>query len=450
MKAKTNHYTKITSVFIAVLLTFFLFCFGSGGYESISTVKRNAFFVVCGGYCAVILGLIGYRLAAKKSAFKGFRQLLADASLAQLFAVLYLLFTLLATLLSPFRSYAWLGASRGEGFLTIAIYCLTFLFVSQFASVKKWMVWLLGASCLAFSCICVLQLQSINVFSLFPGRYTYWDGGVAYNGRYIGTIGNVDHVASFLSLAIPILWCAIVRLQDRKRFWLLIPLALLVYVLVRIDVSAGMLAVFGGFLFCLPVVLKGPKKLRLALVLLLVFLIVFGLVFVRVHDFGNQTLHEAHELLNGKADRTFGTGRMYIWTEVMKRAALRMPFGYGPDTMVLTGIEPFQRYDELSGKTLVSLIDSAHNEYLNVLFHQGIFALFSFLCMIAVSLTGWIKKAQESVPAAILGCGVLCYCIQALFGISQPITSPFFWVTLALLAKSCSIPISSVLHSQSK
>ena len=144
MKAKTNNYSKITSAFLFVLLTFFLFCFGSGGYETISTVKRYAFYAICGGYCAMIIGLIGYRLAAKKTAVKGMRALLADASLAQVFAVLYLLFTLIATLVSPFRSYAWLGASRGEGFLTIALYCLTFLFVSQFATVQKWMVWLLA------------------------------------------------------------------------------------------------------------------------------------------------------------------------------------------------------------------------------------------------------------------------------------------------------------------
>ena len=45
--------------------------------------------------------------------------------------------------------------------------------------------------------------------------------------------------------------------------------------------------------------------------------------------------------------------------------------------------------------------------------------------------------AKHRPAAAILGCGVLCYCIQALFGISQVITTPFFWVALALLVSSC-------------
>ena len=105
--------------------------------------------------------------------------------------------------------------------------------------------------------------------------------------------------------------------------------------------------------------------------------------------------------------------------------------------MILTGIEPFRRFDERTGKTIVSLIDAAHNEYLNILFHQGVFALAAYLGMLVSALALWIRRAAKSAPAAILGCGVLCYCIQALFGISQVITTPFFWVTLALLVNSC-------------
>ena len=428
MKSETDVFSKITSVFLALLMTVFLFSFGPDGYLNILAVKRAVFYVLCGGYCAVMLGLLVFRRG------EGGRR--SGVHAAQIFAVLYLLFTLIATLVSPFRPQAWLGASRGEGFFAIAVYCLTFLFVSRFAQIKRWMVRLLGASCVLFSLICVLQLHSVNVFSLFPEGMTYWDGNTLYRGQYIGTIGNVDHVAAFLSLAIPMLACAVLRMKNARRFWLLVPLAMLLYVLARIDVAAGLLAVGAGALCCLPVVLPGSKRLRLTLFALLFLLIASGLLFVRGHDFGSLTLHEAHELLNGRVDRTFGSGRIYIWTETLRRAALRLPFGYGPDTMILTGIEPFRRFDERTGKTIVSMIDAAHNEYLNILFHQGVFALLTYLGMLVSALALWIRHAAKSAPAAILGCGVLCYCIQALFGISQVITTPFFWVTMALLV-SC-------------
>lgn len=445
MKSYTETLTNITAVFIVILITVFLFCFGSAGYETITTVKRHFFYAICGGYCAVIISLTGYYLIKKRCSVIELKHLFTNTFLAQWFAVLYLLCSLIATLLSPYRQYAWIGASRGEGFITIAIYCLSFIFVTQYAEIKKWMIYLFGISCVLLSCICLLQLKSINILSLYPTGYSYWDGDIAYSGKYIGTIGNIDHFASLLSLTIPILWCAIIKMRDNKRFLLFIPLVLLLYILVRIDVAAGLLAVFVGFFFCIPIILAVPKKTRLIIIFLLILLIALCLFFVYSHDFSNDTLHEAHELLNGRWDSSFGSGRVYIWSSVMEKASNRFFFGYGPDTMILTGIEPFQRYDETIGKTIISLIDTAHNEYLNVLFHQGVFALFAFLCIIAISLTGWVKKAPTSVPAAICGCGVLCYCIQAFFGISQVITSPFFWVLLALLVKSCNIRMASVL-----
>ena len=429
MKSEPDLYARVTAVFLALFLTVYLFCFGPRGYLNISAVKQGVFYVLCGGYCAVILVLTVCR--------RDVRLRRADVRPAQICAALYLLFTLIAALVSPFRGDVWLGASRGEGFFAIALYALTFLCVSQFARPRAWMVYLLGGSCVLFSLVCILQLRSVNVFSLFPEGLTYWDGNVSYRGQYIGTIGNVDHVAAFLSLAIPILACAVLRMGDRRRFVLLAPLALLLYVLVRIDVAAGLLAVGAGALLCLPVVLPGSRRRRLVAFALLAVFIVSGLTLLRVRDFGSQTLHEAHELLNGRWSPRFGSGRLYIWSETLKRAARRLPFGYGPDTMILTEIEPFRRYDARLGRTVVSLIDSAHNEYLNILFHQGVFALLAYLGMIVSALIGWIRHAPARPAAAILGCGVLCYCIQALFGISQVITTVYFWVALALLVSSC-------------
>ncbi len=443
---KTENYSNITSCFIGVLISVYLFSFGNGGYEAIDVTKRHLFYVICGGYCAIVTVMLVYQNLIRKKTGVSIKHIIYNSYLAQLFAVLYLLFTLISTVTSPYHQFAWVGASRGEGFITIALYCLTFVYVAQYVKISQWMVYALGVSCAVLSCICLLQMKSVNVFSLYPDGYTYWDGDVAYNGKYIGTIGNIDHFSAFLSLAIPVLWCAVLRMRDKKRFVLCIPLVLLLIVLVRIRVAAGLLAVSVGAILCLPFVIPTSKRNRGIMLLFLVVLISFGIFFVRAHDFDNQTLHEAHAMLSGDWDPSYGSGRLHIWSEVLKKSVNRLALGYGPDTMIYVRLEPFQRYDDALGKTIISLIDAAHNEYLNILFHQGIFALFAYLCMIMVSLTGWVKKAETSVPAAICGCGIVCYCIQAFFGISQPITSPFFWVLLALLVNSCNIRIASVLR----
>ena len=373
---KTEKYSIITSCFIGVLVFVYLFSFGSGGYETIDTVKRHLFYVICGGYCAIITGMLAFQRLVRKRSAENKKRLIDNSYLAQLFAVLYLLMTLISTIASPYRQVAWVGASRGEGFITIALYCLTFVYVAQFVKLNQWMVYALGASCAILSCICLLQMKSVNVFSLYPSGYTYWDGDIAYHGKYIGTIGNIDHFSAFLSLAIPVLWCSILRMRGNKRFLLCIPLVLLLVVLVRIRVAAGLLAVAAGTVLCLPFVIPTSKRNRGIMILFLVVLIAFGAFFVRVHDFGNQTLHEAHALLNGNWDSSYGSGRLHIWSEVLKKAVSRLAFGYGPDTMICAGLDPFQRYDDALGKTIISLIDAAHNEYLNILFHQGVILRF--------------------------------------------------------------------------
>ena len=41
--------------------------------------------------------------------------------------------------------------------------------------------------------------------------------------------------------------------------------------------------------------------------------------------------------------------------------------------MLYGGLEAFTRYDEALGGTIIGRIDVAHNEYLNILYHQGNF-----------------------------------------------------------------------------
>ena len=89
--------------------------------------------------------------------------------------------------------------------------------------------------------------------------------------------------------------------------------------------------------------------------------------------------------------------------------------------------------DETLQKTLTAHIDAAHNEYLNVMYHQGIFALLSYLAALLCALIGYLRSAPKNAAAAILGAGVLCYAIQAFFNISMYLTAPYFWLCLGML-----------------
>ena len=90
------------------------------------------------------------------------------------------------------------------------------------------------------------KLYGGNPFTLYPVGYGYADAGVAYSGAYLGTIGNVDLVAAFFCLAIPAFWATILRSHERKRYYLIVPLALSLFVLVKMNVLAGFVGVFAG------------------------------------------------------------------------------------------------------------------------------------------------------------------------------------------------------------
>lgn len=434
---KESVFTKLTYIFIALMLTVFLFWADSTGYTRITEAKLPVFRALCGGYVIAVIVLVPSCLLTGLIKRSDVKRFFTESTLSQKLAAVFMLLTLASGIFSQYGSRTWQGVSRYEGSETICIYCLCFIFVSSFGRVKGWMKYLFGASVLLLSVLSILQLAGLNPFGLYPDGMNYYGSGTDYNGSYLATIGNTDLLSAFLCIAVPILWVSVLRSKDKFRYILLIPLLAALYVLIRMDVLAGILGVFGGAVLSLPMTLKISDKTAKLIAIIIIAVIILALIFIFFADFNIPMLHEAHELLHGRADDSFGTGRIYIWNNVLQRVPDHLLFGAGPDTMSLSGIEPFTRYDPVKNVKIVSEIDTAHNEYLNVLYHQGVFALIAYVAMLAVLAVRWIKKGRDNTGCAVLGCAVLCYCIQAFFGISMFLTAPFFWITLGLLDASC-------------
>ena len=431
-KNKFKIFEDISSVFLVLMLSVFLFWFDGKGYTNIVNAKADAFHIVCGGYIALVALLILESFAVGNIKPAEIAEKFKSVSLVQKLVIAYMLITLFSGLLSEYGMQTWKGISRNEGALTICVYCLCFLFVSMFGKPKKWMLYPLGASTLLFSILCFVQLTGTNPFHLYPEGMNYFGAYKDYSGAYIGTIGNVDLVAAYLCVVIPLMWVPVLRLKEKQRFLLLVPLAAALGVLFGISVLAGFVGVFCGAVLALPVVLPLSPRTRKVMAIVIAALIIMGIAFLFLADVGGGLLHEAHELLHGNVSDSFGTGRVYIWRNVIQRVPEQLFFGHGPDTMSKSDIEPFSRYDAENDRTLTAYVDVAHSEYLNVLYHQGIFALIAYLAALVIAAVKWIKNSGNDA-AAIFGTAVLCYCIQALFGISMLLSAPFFWICLGLL-----------------
>ena len=423
---------RVSDLYLGCMAFVFLLWPGTGGYAEITQQKAMLFFLLSGAYLGgtvllrLELALVGGAGLSVKRPFD------LKAHLPQLLMAAYWLFTALSTLLSPFRDTAFLGTGRYEGFVTISIYCGCFLLLCAYAKPAGWLLWVFGTGVSLNCLLSLVQLTGANPLNLYPEGMTYFDGNVLYAGQFLGTIGNVDLLSALLCVAVPVCWIGIAVLRDNKRFLLLIPLALSLFVLFRAYVEGGILGILAGTLLTVPVIAGRGTRKKYALAMAAVIV----LCFAGVYAFGGRMggfLYEASQILHGNFDDSFGSGRIYIWRNVLEVVKERPLLGGGPDTLGLRTDAAFERYDEALGILIRSKVDTAHNEYLNILVNQGLFALIAYLAALILAAVRWVRTAPEHPAAAICGGAVLAYCAQAFFGISSLITAPYFWIALACL-----------------
>lgn len=367
----TGVLTRITDGFLLVAVPVFLLFPGFGGYAQMFYWKFGAFLVLTCGYLLTMAVTAAVRRLP----------LLPRMGTARVALLIYLAWTWVATALSPNAARAILGVSRFEGALTVTLYCLLFLLVSVHGRVTARTVAVFGAAVSAECLLCLAQLFGSDPFRLYPEGMNFYNCG--RNPRtFLGTVGNVDFLAAFFAVAIPILLFTCLCTRHRLRLWLLVPLALSVTVLLAMGTVGGVLGaavgctLFGGL--CL------PRRLR----------------------------------------------RITLCALALAATRERLFAGYGPDTMLLHGFAPFTREDAVLG-SLVAHIDTAHSEPLNILYHQGLPALVAYLVFLGTLL--WEAVRRRTGACIALGAALLCYFVQSLFGISVFLCAVWFWLAAALL-----------------
>lgn len=530
-----------TGLFIMLMGSVFLLC--AQGYRTISDGKYHMFIIVCGGYCAVMLFMAFQRFALGSGGLARHEALLKDAAdpameeaagaaagasaavgghaargydrigaVTRTAAVIYIILTLISALCSDYFPETIFGSGRHEGTLTIAIYGLTFIFVSRHYRPHLLHAAVFGASVIAFDIISLLQAAGMNPFGLYPDGLSWADRNVKYSGEFIGTIGNADLVSAFLCIAIPLTAVVgghlvfgslvegsravpvsildevgeIEKNINKKRvnkklsistgIICLTAAALSLVLLAVIKVTAGLLAMAFVCLIAAPVAayifLDSQKRKMIAAYL--AALVLAGCAagaFIYAETSLPGTAGELHEIMHGNIDDSFGTSRIYIYRNILERVPSHLLLGTGPDTIGRMDIEPFRRYDAERGVTVTAHIDTAHNEFLNVLACQGIAALCAYVAfalgVMAAALCGMVNCAaalrgrvgsaaalrrdvncaavfarpgggagySDAAAAAstALALSVTAYLVQSMFSFSSCTTAPYFWITCAIL-----------------
>ena len=74
--------------------------------------------------------------------------------------------------------------------------------------------------------------------------------------------------------------------------------------------------------------------------------------------------------------------------------------GIFPDTLSLWG-KGFTGYDRTMQAQITTVIDAAHNEYLNIWANQGILALAAYLTTLAALAAEWVKNGVRDTQITI-------------------------------------------------
>lgn len=113
-----------------------------------------------------------------------------------------------------------------------------------------------------------------------------------------------------------------------------------------------------------------------------------------------------------------------------------MPFikkliGCGPDTLVLL-FEDFLPESEIIS---FGVVDNAHNEFMNYLVNHGIIGLVFYIGIVASALRNCYLKRENGMLYRGLFLVVFTYVCQSVVNISQPLTTPYFFLLVFI---SCS------------
>ena len=123
---------------------------------------------------------------------------------------------------------------------------------------------------------------------------------------------------------------------------------------------------------------------------------------------------------------------LYIFGDM---SILHKIFGNGPDTF--TAMMDISGYNEELIAFRKETTDCAHNVYLNYLVTLGIAGVISYITAIVSCVVRAVKKAFSNKYAVIFAGSVVCYGIQSIVNIDQPITTPLFILMIALTESQC-------------
>ena len=381
--------------------------------------------LVCGAILLICLIII-----RKKLKFD-----LIDKTLIVLFIL-----TLLSTIFSINPSTALIGdENRYEGFLSLTVYFLTYYCAKYFFSYNKKLKIFATITVSITAIIGILQY-----YNIFPLYYIF---NIPFVSSFASsTFGNRNFFGNFMAIVVPT-FMGLYIIKNRKTylilcflsFWgMLVSMTRSSWVGLAVATIIGIIYVIKNFNMD---ILKRVLSISIGFIVIFIFVLTPP-TFITENFSGNNSINnlnsrleligkDVENLLNNNAGSA-GSGRISIWILTLKSIAITPLLGTGPDTLKdALIINVHEEAIERMIKTH-TIVDKAHNEYLQIAATIGVPALIVYLAFIFQIIFSR-KDVFTNNSTFILFVGIISYLVQAFFNISTIGVAPVFWFLLGLL-----------------
>ena len=215
----------------------------------------------------------------------------------------------------------------------------------------------------------------------------------------------------------------------------------------------GFVVMLAFYLISGIVMLKGNidrTELKRYFTRLLVLCGVFAAVFTVTHlltDYVSEEVQRTQMEVEGKLDNGLGSDRLLLWQCGLESVPRHWATGIG----LANYRQVF--YEKYGNVEMAFFRNVAHNEFINLLVTQGIFAfaLYIFICIRTIALNvKKIFKGSDEEPGSlnwIFLAMFVTYLAQAFFNTSVISVAPYFWLVFGLL-NDCDRPLIPYIKSK--
>lgn len=314
-----------------------------------------------------------------------------------------------------------------EPFLLYLCYFINFLLLSKKFRLSKGFINILMIFASIVSLYSLIQFFGINPIPLDKVRKT-----MAY--QPFSTLGYRNAIGAYISMLLPIA-IALFMYKGEKKY--IFTTAILFLGLISSTTRSSWVALIICIVILLVLSFRNKKRLlNLGIVLLTMLVIFLGINYLKSGAINARLLSISDDAISLKqsGNEMAGSGRIYIWKNGINLLWDKPILGYGVDNFSTAFLGAHKSETEFMVKSLGGVVTKAHNEYLQILICNGIFALLLYLGILAAIIlkAGAKTLKEENVQLIAITLSIVAYCVQAFFNISIVSVAPVFWAMLGI------------------